>query len=60
MKTEIIPSPGGKDVMLKITTVLGGIQKTVMTRAELHQHDWAIRKYLEGQPFRVAKEATGK
>lgn len=54
MKVEIIPSPTGKDVLLKM-----GDTGTALTLAELHQLDWAIRKYLEGQPRRNLKEGWG-
>ena len=62
MKTEIIPSPGGKDVLLKIALgrFNGELHKMVLTRPELHQLEWAIRKHLEMQPIKTAKKATGK
>ena len=61
MKVEIIVSPTGEDVMLKL--IHGSykeVDRIVATRQELHQIDWAIRKHLEEQPSRNLKEATGK
>lgn len=64
MKAEVIPSPTGKDVMLKIDDVFSlpctnGNHKMVMTLPELHELEWAIRKYLEGSPMRNLKEGGG-
>ena len=61
MKVEIIPSPTGEDVMLKITDDRFDEEthRIVMTHPELHELEWAIRKYLEGQPVRNLKEGGG-
>ena len=62
MKNEFTPSPTGQDVMLKITDDRFDeeIHRIVFTHPELHELEWAIRKYLEGQPSRNLREATGK
>lgn len=60
MEVEFIPSPGGKDVMLRIDVGHYDCTKQiVLTLLELHQLDWAIRKYLEKQPLRNLKQGGG-
>ena len=54
MKIEIIPSPTGEDVLLKMDDT-----GKAYTRQELHELDWAIRKYLEEQPMRTLREGRG-
>lgn len=58
MKYDFYESPTGEDVVLRITNG-DEVHRIAFTRSELHQLDWAIRKYLEKQPLRVLKDATG-
>lgn len=58
MKVKIIPSPGGADVLLRITTT-DEVYRIVLARHEVQELKVAIEKWQEAQPFRVAREATG-
>jgi len=59
MKIKLISSPSGEDILLKTSGSPLEKAAIVTTPQGLHQLDWAIRNFLENQPFRVAKEATG-
>ena len=58
MNIKIIASPGGADVLLRIT-VSDEVYRIVLARHELQELKVAIEKHQSEQPFRVAKEATG-
>jgi len=60
MKTEFYPSPGGADVMLRITSSpYGFTHRIVLARHELQELKIAIENYQGKQPFRALKKATG-
>ncbi len=61
MKIELIPSPCGEDIMLRINEIPGQvIHRIVLARHELQELKVAIEDYQGNQPFKVAREATGK
>lgn len=60
MEVKIIASPNEQDIMLKTSGTPLESATIITTLPELHQLDWAIRKYLEGRPARHLKGAAGK
>lgn len=60
MKIELIPSPGGEDIMLKVSdNPYGFVHRIVLAQHELQELKVAIEKYQGEQPLRALKGATG-
>ena len=58
MKLKIMPCL--ERVWLKVEDSLRDECVMLLTRSDLHDLEWRIRKFLEQQPIKTAKKATGK
>jgi len=56
---QVSISPSLERILVKVVDSLGDECLMLLKPHELHELDWAIRKFLEEQPLRTVKEATG-
>lgn len=57
MKVDI--SHSLERILVKVVDSLGDECSMLLNAPDLHQLDWDIRNFLEEQPLRTAKKATG-